>query len=157
MMVDTESADLEVVRKAVAHYGPSQEALIPILTEVNRELGYLSPVAMTEISRLLQLPASNAHAVATFYSLLSTKPHGQHVIRFCENAPCHVVGGRRVWRALQSALHLDEGGTTPDGQWSLVTTSCIGLCAVGPVLAIDEDVYGNVEPGQIPEILAKYS
>jgi NADH-quinone oxidoreductase subunit E len=38
----------------------------------------------------------------------------------------------------------------------LITTSCLGLCGVGPVITIDEDVIGNVTPDQISDILARY-
>lgn len=146
-----------VVRKAIASHGSNSDALIPILSDVNRELGYLPSDAMTEISRLLHLPDSKAHSVATFYSMLATKQRGKHVIQFCENAPCHVVGGREVWNALRDELKLAEGETTTDGKWTLITTSCIGICAVGPVLVVDDDVYGNVDAKQVKEILAKYA
>ncbi len=89
--------------------------------------------------------------------MLSTKPRGKHVIQFCESAPCHVVGGREVWQTLKETLNLEVGETTPDGNWTLITTSCLGLCGVGPVIMIDEDAYGNVTPSQIPAILARYS
>jgi NADH:ubiquinone oxidoreductase subunit E len=88
--------------------------------------------------------------------MLSTKPRGRHVIQFCENAPCHVVGGREVFQALKDHLNLKPGETSPDGKWSLITTSCLGLCAVGPVITIDDDVIGNVKPDQISDILARY-
>ena len=78
------------------------------------------------------------------------------MIKFCENAPCHVVGGRQVWQALRDELEVKSGETTPDDRLTLVTTSCLGICAVGPVVVIDDDVYGNVEPEQVAEILARY-
>ena len=96
-------------------------------------------------------------SVATFYQMLSTKPRGRHLIQFCESAPCHVVGGREVWTALQGALKLDPGETSADGKWTLRTTSCLGVCAVGPVIVIDEDIYGNITPKQVPEILGRYN
>ena len=94
---------------------------------------------------------SQLFRVASFYQMLSTKPRGQHVIQFCESAPCHVVGGRQVWQALHDELNLKAGETSPDGKWSLVTVSCLGVCAVGPVIVIDDDMYGNVEPEQLPK------
>ena len=100
---------------------------------------------------------SQLHALASFYDMLSTKPRGRHVIQFCESAPCHVVGGRQVWQALMDHLHLENGETSPDDRWTLITTSCLGICGVGPVMTIDDDIYGNVEPSQIPQILAKYA
>jgi len=147
---------LEAVRAAVKRHGASREELIPILTDVNRTVGYLPSEALEEISRLMHVPKSQLFSVATFYRMLSTKKLGRHVIQFCESAPCHVVGGREVWQALQDALDLEPGETTPDGKWSLVTVSCLGVCAVGPVVVVDEDIYGNVTPDQIPGILAAY-
>ena len=145
-----------VVQMAIARHGTTQEALVPILTEVNQALGYLPVGALTEISRSLRLPGSQLFSVTSFYRLLSTKPRGQHVIQFCESAPCHVVGGRAVWQALQEALKLEPGETSADGKWTLLTVSCPGLCGVAPVMVIDEDVYGKVEPGRVSEILARY-
>lgn len=147
---------LEVVQAAVERHGATREELIPILTEVNRKIGYLPSEALEEISQRMHVPKSQLFSVATFYRMLSTKKLGRHVIQFCESAPCHVVGGREVWQALQDALDLEPGETTPDGKWSLVTVSCLGLCAVGPVVVVDDDIYGNVTPDQITDILAAY-
>lgn len=146
----------ETVTEAINRYGAKQDELIPILTDVNRAIGYLPAEALDEISRQLRLPKSQLFSVASFYRMLSTKPRGRHVIQFCENAPCHVAGGRDVWQALVDELHLGNEETSPDGKWSLLTTSCLGICGVGPVMIIDEDIFGNVNPKQIPSILARY-
>jgi NADH:ubiquinone oxidoreductase subunit E len=66
------------------------------------------------------------------------------------------MGGRKVWEALQEELGLESGETSADGKWTLLTASCPGICGVGPVMVIDDDVYGNVGPERIPEILAQY-
>jgi NADH:ubiquinone oxidoreductase subunit E len=102
------------------------------------------------------MPQTQLFSVASFYEMLSLRPRGRHVIKFCENAPCHVVGGRQVWQALRNELKVKSGETTPDDRFTLLTTSCLGICAVGPVVVIDDDVYGNVEPGQVAGILARY-
>ena len=145
-----------IVEAAVAQCGSRREELVPILTEINREMGYIPPEAFNEVSRALRVPVGQLFSVATFYQMLSTRPRGRHLIQFCESAPCHVVGGREVWAALQQALHLEPGETSADGRWTLRTTSCLGVCAVGPVIVIDEDMYGNIAPKQVPEILARY-
>ncbi len=146
----------EAVREAVEHHGAKREELIPILSDVNRQLGYIPPEAFDELSRLMRVPKSQMFSVATFYQMLSTQPVGKHVIRFCESAPCHVVGGREVWQALQDKLGLEDGQTSADKQWTLQTVSCLGICGVGPVMMVDEDVYGNIKPEQVPDILARY-
>ena len=147
---------LEVVHKAIEHHGTTRDELIPILKEVNHNFGYLPAQALEEISRLLRVPQSQVFSVASFYQMLSTEPRGKHVIQFCESAPCHVVGGRQVWESLKENLKLSAGETSPDGKWSLVTVSCLGVCAVGPVIIVDDDIYGNVEPAHISDILARY-
>ena len=147
---------LSVVQTAVTRHGATQEALVPILTEINHELGYLPAAALTEVSRLLRTPKSQLFSVASFYHMLSTKPRGRHIIQFCESAPCHVVGGREVWQSLQDELKLTSGETSADGRWTLLTTSCLGICGVGPVIMVDDDIYGNVVPKQVPDILARY-
>lgn len=149
-------AVIEAVREAVDLHGAKREELIPILSDVNRQLGYIPPEAFEELSRLMRVPKSQMFSVATFYQMLSTRPVGKHVIRFCESAPCHVVGGREVWQALQDQLGLEEGQTSSDNQWTLQTVSCLGICGVGPVMMVDEDVYGNIKPEQVPDILARY-
>lgn len=164
MAIETKELDVtEVVRAAAAEHGATREALIPILSEVNRAFGYIPPAAINEIKRQLHLPENQVYiseshlfSIASFYHMLSTKPLGKHVVRFCESAPCHVQGGRRLIEAVQEHLELQPGETTPDKQWSLVTTSCLGVCGVGPVLLVDEDIYGNVTPDQVPGILARY-
>jgi NADH-quinone oxidoreductase subunit E len=147
---------LAAVREAVKQHGATRDELIPILTDVNRKVGFLPAEALNEISRLMRVPKSQIFSVATFYRMLSTEKLGRHVIQFCESAPCHVVGGRQVWEALQDALNLEPGQTSQDGKWTLATVSCLGVCGVGPVIVIDDEMYGNVTPAQVPEILAKY-
>ena len=152
-----------LVQAAIEKHGTQRDALIPILSEINHNLGYIPPEAFEEVRQKLQtsqepVSVSRGHlfGLASFYDMLSTKPRGRHVIKFCENAPCHVVGGKAVWDSLRDSLGLENGGTTPDKKWTLLTTSCLGLCSVGPVVLIDDDLYGNVNPDQIDEILARY-
>ena len=153
----TPQAVLSAVRAALAHHGAHRDALIPILSDVNRALGYLPKDALDAVSKELHVAASQVDSVASFYSMLRMTPPGRHVVQFCESAPCHVVGGRETWQALQEALNLQPGETSADGKWTLVTTSCLGICSVGPVIVIDDDVHGNVEPKRVRDILAQYA
>jgi NADH:ubiquinone oxidoreductase subunit E len=151
-----------IVQEAIEKHGAKRDALIPILSEINHALGYIPAEAFQEVQKQIKseeqtyVSKSQLFGLASFYDMLSTKPRGRHVIKFCENAPCHVVGGKAIWDALCETLDLQNGETTPDKKWTLVTTSCLGLCSVGPVVLIDDDLYGNVNPDQIDEILARY-
>lgn len=153
----------DIVQEAIHKHGVHYDALISILGEVNNELGYIPADALHEVREQLHdqeerifVPESQLYSLASFYSMFTTQPRGRHVVQFCESAPCHVQGGRELIKALQDTLTLKPGETSPDGKWSLVMTSCLGVCAVGPVILVDEDIYGNVTPEQLPMIFAKY-
>ncbi len=154
---DNKEQVLSAVQKAIEVYGEKKDELIPILTYINREIGYLPDQAMEELSKRIRIPRSQLYSVASFYEMLSTKPVGKHIIRFCESAPCHVVGGREVYQTLLDTLEIEPGNTTKDGMWTFLTVSCLGVCGVGPVMMIDDDVYGNLTPQLIPQILEKYT
>jgi len=136
--------------------GHEKAELIPILHEINAANGYISDDAIKALSKQMKIPTSQIYSVVTFYRMLSHKPRGRHVIQFCESAPCHVAGGRLVFKKLQEELGLVNGETSKNGKWTFITTSCLGICGVGPVMIIDHDIYGNVTPEQIPEILSHY-
>lgn len=153
----------EIVHSAVEKHGASYDSFIPILLEINQVVGYIPVKTLSEIKKQIHMPddgvmvqEGHLYSLASFYHMLSTKPHGRHIVLFCESAPCHVVGGREVWQALRDQLSLSAGETSVDGKWTLMTTSCLGACGVGPVVVIDEDMYGNVTPEQLPEILSRY-
>ncbi|NMC16620.1 MAG: NADH-quinone oxidoreductase subunit NuoE [Chloroflexi bacterium] len=151
-----ENEVVELVTKIVTSIGTTRGDLIPILQKVTNELGYISQEAIQQISVLLKLPTKEITSVATFYRMLSTKPHGRHIVQFCESAPCHIAGGREVLSALKEALQLEPGETSADNKWTFYTTSCLGVCGVGPVILIDTEIHGNVTPDQIPSILGRY-
>ncbi len=152
-----------VVQRAVEKHGASREALIPILSEVNRALGYIPREALSEIRRLVHKPEeglflsdSQLFSIASFYQMFSLQPTGKHVIRFCESAPCHVMGGREVIQAIQEELGIGPGETSADQKWSLVMTSCLGVCSIGPVILIDDEIYGKLTAKSVREIIGRF-
>ncbi len=147
---------LAITDSIIDAHRANPEALVEILREVNERRGYVTREDVHRVAERMDLPRSKVYSVASFYSLISLEPLGKHVIRFCEDAPCHVAGGREVWEALEQELGIPFGQTTPDGEWSLLTTSCIGACAVGPVMMVDDDIYGNLTPQKVGEIIARY-
>ena len=162
-VLTVESEVAAVVQAAIEKHGKKCDAFIPILSEINHVFGHVPGEAFREVRKQLNvtdgqapIAESQLYGLASFYDMISTKPRGRHVIKFCENAPCHVVGGKVIWDTLRDTLSLNNGETTPDFKWTLATTSCLGLCSVGPVLLVDDDMYGNVTPEQIPDILAHY-
>ena len=143
-----------VVTRIIGKHRTRKGPLLPILSDIQKEIGYVSESAMVKIAEALDIPASKVYGAVTFYSLYATAPKGKNVIRVCESAPCHVEGARGIVEALERTLGIKMGETTPDGVFSLEFTSCIGVCGVAPAIMINDRVYGNLTPGMIPQILA---
>lgn len=157
-----------IVEAAVLKHGAQADAFIPILLEINHEYGYIPGQAI----RLTRQRLHEAHSaspeehilvsegqlygLASFYHMLHTEKTGRHVVQFCESAPCHVQGGRELWKSIQQTLDLKAGETDAAGRFTLKTVSCLGVCGVGPVMLVDDDLYGNITPEQLADIFAKY-
>ena len=160
----TEEKNLAViVEAAVKKHGAQADALIPILLEINHEYGYIPAEAIRQVRTLLHqtedaflVSKGQLYGLASFYSMLHTGKTGRHLVQFCESAPCHVQGGRELWKAIRTTLNLEAGQTDPEGRFTLETISCLGICGVGPLLLVDDDHYGNVTPEQLAGIFAKY-
>ncbi len=131
-------------------------ALIPILQETQRIFGYLPKEALTLISAELRMPLANIYGVASFYAQFNLTPSGRHKIGVCMGTACYVRGADKCLEKIKETLKINHGETTPDMRFSLEQTRCVGACGLAPVVTVDEDVYGNVTPEKIDDILKKY-
>ncbi|MDI7275350.1 MAG: NAD(P)H-dependent oxidoreductase subunit E [Anaerolineae bacterium] len=131
-------------------------SLLSVLERIQARFRYLPPEAMILVSERLGLPLSQVYSVATFYHAFSLKPRGEHLISVCQGTACHVRGSARVLAAVARALGIRPGETTPDRKFSLETVNCLGACALGPVLVIDGEYYGQMTPARVGSILAQY-
>ncbi len=148
--------DLSKVDAIVKNYNETKTPLIYILKDVQKEYGHLSEDVLTRVAMKTDIPLSEVYGVATFYSLFTTKPKGTHIVRCCNNAPCHVNGSKEVLNKIKEYLGLEIGETTIDKKFTLEFTSCLGLCAVAPVMMVNDEVYGNLTPEKAVAILKDY-
>ncbi len=154
---DAENKERQV-KGIIARHAGRRKDLLQVLHAIQdlSEQNYLNEQELLWIAEGLDVPASEVYGVATFYSMYSVKPRGRHLIRVCENAPCHVVGADKIMVALKQQLGVDVGETTADGRFTLESTSCLGVCAVAPAIMIGQDVHGNLQADQLASILAQY-
>ncbi|MBQ8895304.1 MAG: NADH-quinone oxidoreductase subunit NuoE [Clostridia bacterium] len=130
--------------------------LIPIMQKAQELFGYLSFETMELISERLDVPVSEIYGVATFYALFSLKPKGDYVISVCTGTACYVKGAQAVLDEVKNQLGIESGETTEDGKFSIQDTRCLGCCGLAPVMTINNDVYGRLDPADVKDILAKY-
>lgn len=133
-----------------------RDSLIPILQEIQDEIGYLSREAIISVSRHLSLPASKIYGVATFYNQFRFQKQGQYHIQICRGTACHVKGSAAVLETLKRELNIEPNQTTRDGLFSMEVVACIGACGLAPVISINGEFYGGVVPEKVKEILDTY-
>jgi len=146
----------EKLEKIIDSTKTDQKELIHILHDVQFEYGYIPPEAVTIISRHLNISESEIFGVLTFYNAFSLTPKGQHVMTVCMGTACHVRGAPQIVEEIERKLDVKVGETTADGQFTLETVNCIGCCAIGPVVVVDEKYYSNISPNKIDPILKEY-
>ncbi|KUK51084.1 MAG: NADH-quinone oxidoreductase chain e [candidate division TA06 bacterium 32_111] len=144
----------EILKK----YEPTRENLLYILHDIqdSKNEKYLSEEDLVAVSRYLKISRSEVVGVATFYTMFSVKKRGQHIIRVCVSPPCQLMGGNTIFNYLRKTLGVKEGETTSDNMFTLESSSCLGVCAVAPAMMIDDQMFGNLTPEKIDEIITRY-
>jgi len=146
-----------VFQRRCRDYYPIQSALIPILQDVQNEIGYLPMEVLERVSELLKLSTGHVYGVATFYHQFRLTPKGKHAITTCRGTACHVRGSGDIHGFLLHQLRIvPPNDTSDDGLFSVQQVRCIGACSLAPVIVIDDEVYGRVDPVKLPRILLKY-
>ena len=141
--------------RVIGKYPDKKGALLPILQDFNAEYHYLPEDALCYVAEVLEIPLSKVFHVATFFTAFSLKPRGRHTIKVCLGTACHVRGSPKVLEAMSRKLGIAPGETTPDGEVTLETVNCLGACALGPTVMVDEE-YHPMTVGRIDALLKKY-
>ena len=147
---------LEIVKKVIAECNGDKSQLIRVLNTVQEVYGYVPTYVQKVISEELDIPMAEIYGVITFYSRFSLNPKGKYNISVCLGTACYVKGSQAVLDKVKEILGSDVGGVTEDGKFSIEQTRCVGACGLAPVMTVNDDVYGNVDPSKVKDILAKY-
>jgi NADH-quinone oxidoreductase subunit E len=148
---------IDRVDRIIDKYGCEKGVLIQLLLEIQRELNWIPSEAITRINKRLKIPVSEIYRVASFYTALSLKPRGRHLVRVCSGTACYVRGGPRILDSVERTLDIKSGETTQDGNFTLETVNCLGCCALGPVVEIDGQYHGKLSPARVEKLLSKYN
>ncbi len=131
----------------------SDSYLIAVLHKVQQTYGYLSEEHMYEVAQRLQVPTSAVSGVATFYHFFRLQPRGKYAISVCLGTACFVKGADKILDAFRTELGIELGETSSDGLFSLELSRCLGVCALAPVVTINDTVYSNVTVKQVPQLI----
>ncbi len=146
----------EEIRIECEQCGHRQAACIDAMLIAQRHLGWLSDDTVRELAVFLEMTPEEIDSLATFYNRLYRKPVGRHVILICDSVSCWVMGYDEVLEHLSNKLSIGLGETTPDGRFTLLPTQCLGACDRAPAIMIGEELYTNLDPIKLDEILEKF-
>jgi NADH-quinone oxidoreductase subunit E len=126
--------------REIAKYPPEGKAsaVIACLAILQKEHGYISRQSEILVAEALGMPPIAVHEVTTFYNMFNQAPVGRFKFNVCTNLPCALRGGKHALEHLCSSLHVEEGGTTADGCFTVEQAECLGACADAPVMLVND-------------------
>ncbi len=148
--------DLAKVDTVIEKCGKEPSSAISVLRHIQAEYNYLPREALEKVSHKLEVPLSRLYSIATFFKTFSLKPRGRHLIKLCMGTACHVRQSPRILAKIQRDLNVEPGEMTSDGMFTLETVNCLGACALGPLMVVDEEYHGNMTVSKVGPILKTY-
>lgn len=152
MLTNTERQQIE---EQLTHVPTRQSGCIEAMKIVQQHRGWVSDEALEDLAPVLGMSKAALDSVATFYNLIFRRPVGNHVILVCDSVSCWVMGEERLMDHLQRKLGIRSGETTPDGEFTLLPTVCLGHCDLAPVMMLDGEIVGNLTGEKIDQLLAE--
>jgi len=144
------------VAEIVTKYGKDTSQLVSILQDIQTEYNYLPRTALEKLSKKMDIPQSQIYSMATFFRAFSLRKRGKHIINICQGTACHVRGADLILESLERQLNIKRGETTIDAQFTLETVNCMGCCATGPVVKIEEEYFGHMSNDKVEHMVNKY-
>ncbi len=143
----------ELVRSAVNAHRDSRGPLLPVLQELQNQIGHLDDEVISLVAQELNLSRADVHGVVTFYRDLRTEPSGDMTVRLCRGEACQAAGAEHFVAEVEQALAVNVGQTRADGTITLDQVFCLGNCALGPAAQVNGRLYGRVDSARLREIL----
>lgn len=151
------SIDPEEVGELIRRYNCERSELISILHDVQDAYNYLPADALRIVARKLGMREIEVLGVASFYKSFSLTPRGKHLVNVCMGTACHVRGSPRILDEIQRKLGVRSGETTEDWLFTLRTVNCVGACALGPIIIIDDEFHGQMKVDRTGRLIKKIS
>lgn len=146
---------LHRVNEIIDDYDADRTSTLAILQDLQSEYNYLPREALIQTADRLHVPLGEIYRMATFFRAFSLEPRGEHTIKVCLGTACHVRGAPLVLEQMERDLGIKAGETTSDGKFSLEVVMCVGACALGPVVLVDEDTHGEMTPEKVRQLVGK--
>jgi bidirectional [NiFe] hydrogenase diaphorase subunit len=149
----TDDRRWRIVETVMRRQGYAPDALIEALHAVQQTFGYLDDASLRYVGTNLGVAPSKVYGVATFYHHFSLKPAGEHTCVVCTGTACYIKGSAALLSAIREQYDVRSGETTADGELSLLTARCLGMCGLAPAVVLDGQVAGLMSPAELRDRL----
>lgn len=146
---------LEFTEQVLARWADQPGPLLPVLHDLQDQLGYVPPEAIPAIARTLRLSQAEVTGVISFYHHFRSEPAGRHVLRLCRGESCQAMGSEALAAEVKASLGLDFHDTSADGRLTLLPADCLGLCACSPSGQLDDQPLGRLTAARVRDALAE--
>jgi NADH-quinone oxidoreductase subunit E len=147
--------DATIIENILERHDRAPSAIIAIMQDVQDEVNYLPEGTLRYVADKLGIPASKVFRLATFYRAFSLEPRGKHMVSVCTGTACHVRGAVKVLDTLERELGISAGETDEQLEFTLETVNCLGACALGPVVVVDGEYYGDITSVKVTRLLKR--
>lgn len=124
---------------------------------VQKHRGWVSDDALKAVASYLSMSPTELDGIATFYNLIYRKPVGKKVVRICDSVSCFIMGYDKIRHKIETELGIKLGQTTPDNEFTLLPTPCLGTCDKAPALMINDQLHRNLQESDVVQILRSQS
>ncbi|WP_111493656.1 formate dehydrogenase subunit gamma [Marinobacter bohaiensis] len=136
---------LEQIQQEIDAHRHRPGAMLPILHAIQDRFGYVPEAAVPLIAESMRQTRAEVHGIISFYHHFRTRPTGSHVVHVCRAEACQAVGARQLEAHIKERLGIDFHQTSADNEITLEPVYCLGNCACGPSVRVDDDVHGRVD------------
>jgi NADH-quinone oxidoreductase subunit E len=147
--------DLSKVENIVKDHNYNPGHLIGILQDIQAEYRYLPKHPLEKVAELLKIPLSQVFSVATFFRAFSLEPRGKNEVHVCLGTACHVRGAKRLLEEMERGFGIQAGQTTKDMAVTLETVNCVGACALGPVIVVNDEYHGRMDATKTAKLISE--
>lgn len=142
------------VADILSRYPTKQSAVMPLLWLAQDQWDWLDLDVMRLVARTIEVPPSQVHAVASFYTMFKKTPTGKYLVQVCQTLSCALVGADKIIAHLERALDVDEHGHSKDGLFTLMRVECLASCGSAPMMQVNEHFYERLTPETCDQIIA---
>lgn len=129
--------------------------LLRILWAIQDEYRYIPHRYIRYLCNRTELTPEAIHSVVSFYHFFSLEHRGDVTIYLDTSMTSEMAGALEVRKAFEKELGIKVGEVTPDMQFGLFETSCMGLSDQGPAALVNHRAATHLTPKKVAKLVQK--